>query len=121
VATVNTGKHHSGQEDTAEDYGRHSRTNARGLSVAVLLQWVVARGEAIRLAWRGTESEGLARTRDEFPTAVLPVIRGADGHQAEHDGSPGDDEETGPTTATREARRWLQPPGFLWWQRSLAG
>lgn len=115
------GRHHSGQDDrTAEQYGRHSRANANGLSVGALLERAARAGHAIRLAWRGVENEGLARTGGEFPTAVLPVIRGTNGHQAEPDGSPGDDKDTEPSTTTREARRWLRPAGFLWWQRSLA-
>lgn len=107
------GRHHSGQDDrTAEQYGRHSRANANGLSVGALLERAARAGHAMRLAWRGAEGEGLAQTGGEFPTAVLPVIRGTDGHQAEPDGSPGDDEDTEPSTTTREARRWLRPPGF---------
>lgn len=101
------------RRDAAERYGKHSQANARGLGVAELLRRVVARGDAIRLAWRGREATGVADPTDEFPTAVLPVIR--------DDDPTLDEEDTEPTTATREARRWLQSPDFSWWQRLLVG
>jgi hypothetical protein len=110
---VNPGKHESGQAASSDDYGQHSQANAHGISVAELLRRMVARGEAVRLAWRGREATGLADRLEEFPTAVLPVIR-ADTP------APADD-DTPPTTTTREAGRWSQPPGFSWWQRLLAG
>lgn len=110
---MNPGKHHGGQAAAADDYGKHSQANARGLSVAELLRRVVARGEAVRLAWRGREATGLADRSDEFPTAVLPVIRS--------DAPTPADEDTEPTAATHEARRWLQPSGFSWRQRLLTG
>lgn len=81
--------------------------------MAALLERVSQAGQAIRLAWRGAEHAGVAQDSDEFPTAVLPVIR---------DQAPvaTDDEDTEPTTAQREVRRWLRPLGFSWWQQSLA-
>jgi hypothetical protein len=120
VAAVNAGKHHSGLSDV-EQYGKHSSANAGGLSVATLLERASRAGQAIRLAWRGAEQEGLAQGRDEFPTGVLPVTRSTDDDQTAPDGSPGDDDETEPTTAIRDARRWLRPPGFSWLPQSLAG
>ena len=110
-----TGRHHDECGNGAERYGRHSRANANGLSVAALLDRAARAGHAIRLAWRGAESEGLALAGGELPTGVLPVVRD------EHLDTSGEDEDTEPTTATREARRWLRPPGFAWWQQSLAG
>lgn len=99
--------------DNPETYGKHSRAHARGLTVAELLRRVVARGEAIRLAWRGDTATCMAGPSDEFPTAVLPVIR---------DDDPGaDDETTEPTTATREARQWFGTERFSWWPKPLAG
>jgi hypothetical protein len=80
------------------------------LSVAALLERMSRAGQAIRLAWRGSERLGLAEGRGEFPTGVLPVVRD------QILDAPSDDDETEPTTATREARRWLRPPGFSWWQ-----
>lgn len=109
------------RRDAAERYGKHSQANARGLGVAELLRRVVARGDAIRLAWRGREATGVADPVDEFPTAVLPVIRDSIEYQVEPDGPPGDEDETEPTTATREARKWLPPSGFSWWPRLLVG
>lgn len=116
-----TGRNQGEGNRTVEPYGKHSQANARGLSVAALLTRTTQAGQAIRLAWRGDEAASLVDRTDEFPTAVLPVVRRVDGHQAESDGWPGDDQETEPATATREARRWLQPPGFSWWQWALAG
>jgi hypothetical protein len=99
--------------DNPETYGRHSRAHARGLSVAELLRRVVARGEAIRLAWRGDAATNLADRSDEFPTAVLPVIR--------DDLLALEAQETEPTTATREAWQWLDTERFSWWPKPLAG
>ena len=109
MAPVNAGKHRDEDDDAAARYGRHSRANAGGLTVTALLKRVMARGEAIRLAWRGTDSNGLVDQAAELPTAVLPVIREPD--------EASDDEDTEPTTATREARRWLQHQRFMWWPR----
>jgi hypothetical protein len=120
VAAVNPGRHHSGQDNSAESYGRHSPTNAGGLTVAALIERVARAGQAVRLAWRGREAAGVADWSDEFPTAVLPVVRDTNRHHAEPDGSPGEDEGTEPTTATREAQQWLRASGFLWWQQWLA-
>jgi hypothetical protein len=108
------GKHHSGEHESAEPYGKHHAARVGGLSVASLLERVARAGQAVRLAWRGAERQGLAATEDDFPTAVLPVIRDQVADVAS------DDEETEPTTATQEARRWLRPPGFSWWQQCLA-
>jgi hypothetical protein len=110
---VNPGKHEGGQAAASDDYGQHSQAHARGFSVAELLRRMVAGGEAIRLAWRGREATGFADRSDEFPTAVLPVIHA--------DAPPSADDDTEPTTATREARKWQRPPDFSWWQRLLAG
>lgn len=96
-----------------DGYGQHSQAHARGLSVAELLRRTMARGEAVRLAWHGREATGLADRADEFPTAVLPVVRA--------DAPALDEEDTEPITATREARKWQQPSDFSWWQRLLAG
>ena len=115
------GRHHDQDAGGAEQYGRHSQANARGLPVAALLARVAEAAQAVRLAWRGEEAARAFAPPDEFPTAVLPVVRDTEGHQTEPDGPPGDDEETEPSTATREARRWLGPPGFSWWQQWLAG
>ena len=98
--------------DDAEHNGKHSRAHARGLGVAELLRRVAARGEAIRLAWRGDEVTSAGARSGDFPTAILPVVR---------DEYPDDeDEDTEPSTATWEARRWLQPPGFSLWPNPLA-
>jgi hypothetical protein len=115
------GRHHGQGVGSAEQYGRHSQANARGLSVAALLARVAEAGHAVRLAWRSEEAATATARSDEFPTAVLPVVRDTEGHQTEPDGSPGDDVETEPSTATRDARRWIGPPGFSWWQQWLAG
>lgn len=114
MATVSFDRRHSGSGD-AEQYGRLSQANARGLSVATLLARVVAAGHAVQLAWRGEEATDVTDRLQEFPTAVLPVVRD------QYPDTPGDDDETEPTTATREARRWLRPPGFSWWPQALAG
>lgn len=98
--------------DNPETYGKHSRAHARGLSVAELLRRVVARGEAIRLAWQGDAATNLVGPSDEFPTAVLPVIR--------DDSLALEDQETEPTTATREARQWFGSERFSW-PKPLAG
>lgn len=105
MATV-TSRHHGGPSDAAERYGKHSRANARGLSVRALLERWVERGEAIRLAWRAEESDAVVARSQEFPTAVLPVIRGDDSHEVNAD------EDTEPTTTTRQARNWLQSGRF---------
>lgn len=75
MATVNAGKHHSGQCDTTAGCGKHRAGRAGGLSVATLLERVSQAGQAIRLAWRGGEHNGLAPEGNEFPTAVLPMVR----------------------------------------------
>jgi hypothetical protein len=114
VATVNLARSQASEYGSAEAYGKHSRANARGLSVAELLRRVVHRGEAFRLAWRGGDSDAPVDRREEFPTGVLPVVGDqlADALVAE--------EDTEPTTAMREARKWLQAPSFSWWLRLLA-
>jgi hypothetical protein len=98
--------------DDAETYGKHSRAHAHGLGVAELLRRVIARGEAIRLAWHSDETTRVADDSQDFPTAVLPVIR---------DEYPGDDEDTDPSTGVREARKWFNPELSLWWRNSLVG
>jgi hypothetical protein len=107
------GRHHSEQDDAAEGYGRHSPTNAGGLTVAALIERVARAGQAVRLAWRGREAVGTADWADEFPTAVLPVIRDQLPQSPSGEG-------TEPTAATREAWKWLRPPGFSWWTQCLA-
>ncbi len=98
--------------DNPEHYGKHSGVHARGLGVAELLRRAVAGGEAIRLAWRGDEATNVVARSEEFPTAILPIVR--DEYPDEND------EDTEPSTATREARRWLRPPGFSLWPNLLA-
>jgi hypothetical protein len=92
--------------DDEETYGRHSFAHAR-IPVIALLRRAVANGGAFRLAWRGDNPDVPVDRDDDFPTGVLPVVRDelADG------AAP--DEDTEPTTATRAARKWLQPPSFL--------
>jgi hypothetical protein len=102
------GRHHGGRDDMAEGYGRHSPINAGGLTVAALIERVARAGHAVRLAWRGREAADVADWSDEFPTAVLPMAQDRIKHQAEPDSSSSDDQETEPTTATQEARRWLR-------------
>lgn len=78
---MNAGKHH----DAAERYGRHSEANADGLPAAELLRRAIANGEAICLAWRADDTaRGQADAQEEFPTAVLPIIRPDEG-----DANPG--------------------------------
>jgi hypothetical protein len=99
--------------DDADRYGKHSRAHAHGLGVAELLRRVVARGDAIRLAWRGDEATNAIARSDEFPTAVLPVVR------VEYPDE--NDEDTEPSTAVRESRKWLNPELVSWWPQPLAG
>lgn len=103
-----TGRHRGDHTDATGHYGRHSEANPGGLSVAALLARVAEAGQAVRLAWRGNEVASVAERSGEFPTAVLPVVRSMASRQAEPDGLAGDDQETEPTTGTREARRWLR-------------
>ena len=113
MAAVTTGRHRS-NPDEGDAYGRHSWTIAGGLSVAALLERAVRAGDAVRLAWRGADGNGLVQTGDDFPTALLPVIRDQPRE------ATGNDEGTEPTTAAQETRRWLRPLGFSWWQQCLA-
>jgi hypothetical protein len=108
---MNIGKHHRHEH---EAYGKHTTGRVSGVSVVELLRRVVGRGEAVRLAWRGVERAGVAHNSDEFPTAVLPVIRD------QLPAASSDDEGTEPTVAVQEARQWLRPPGFSWWHQCLA-
>lgn len=71
---MNAAKHRDEPNTAAERYGKHSEANAT-VPVVEILQQAVERGEAIRLAWRNEESNSLVNDRQEFPTAVLPVIR----------------------------------------------
>lgn len=103
----------TGEYQSAEAYGKHSQTNAHGLSVAELLKRVVRRGEALRLAWRGHDPDVFVDQEDEFPTAVLPVVRDEPAAVLETA------VEAVPRTLTRDARKWSQPPGFSWWLRLL--
>jgi hypothetical protein len=96
----------------SDHYGKHSRAHASGLSVAELLRRAVARGEAIRLAWRGTEATSMADPSQDFPTAILPAIR---------DEYPGDDEETEPRPGVRAGGKWFRPERSLCWLSSMAG
>jgi hypothetical protein len=110
---VNMGKHHSIEQEPAEGYGKHHAARAGGLSVTELLRQMVARGEAIRLAWRGNDTADIVDPSAEYPTAILPAIR---------DDAPSiDDEDTEPTTATRATRSWLRPASFSWSSTVLAG
>lgn len=120
-----TGRHHADQDhgDGSDRYGKHSQANANGLSVRTLLERTIAYGDAIRLAWDNEDPNALADGERDLPTAVLPVVPMQVADEAE-----GDD-ETEPTTATREARRWLaknQPEAgtgggdFVWWPKALA-
>lgn len=97
--------------ESAEQYGKHSRAHAGGPGVVDLLRRAVAHGDAIRLAW-DDETRIVADQRDDFPTAVLPVVR---------DEYPGDDEDTEPSTAVREARKWFMPELFTRLLHPLAG
>ena len=115
MAAVSPGKHHGGQDAAADRAGLHRADRANGVSVAALLERVSRAGLAIRLAWRGTERTDVVQHSDEFPTGVLPVIRDR------FPGAVSDDEETEPTSATREAWRWLRPEHFSWWPTVLAG
>jgi hypothetical protein len=89
----------------AENYGKHSRAHAR-ISVANLLRRVIARGDAIRLAWRDEELIGGADRSADFPTAVLPVIR---------EDCLENDDDSEPSTAIHGGQKWLLPrfPGLL--------
>lgn len=111
MATVTPGKHHSGEAEPTEAYGKHHATRAGGLTVAALIERVANAGQAIRLAWQGTDATGPAQTGDEFPTAELPVVREQDqntAHSAE------------PPVVSRGGQRRTRPSGFSWWPRSLA-
>ena len=115
MAQVNSGKHHRHEHEAAEGYGKHNAGRVNGLPVVELLHRMMARGEAVRLAWRGGERTGIAHDSDEFPTAVLPVIR-----DPLPDATSGD-EDAAPTTATCEPRLRIRPRGFSWWPKLLAG
>lgn len=109
---ITTGRHRDEPSAAAERYGKHSQAHARGVSVPELLRRVVAQGDAVRLAWRDSETNAVVDDRQEFPTAVLPAFR--------DEGEHGDaDEITEPATVTREARRWFGPDGLVRWP--LAG
>jgi len=109
---MNAGRHHDARGDAAERYGKHSEANARGWAVRELLKHAIRQGEAIRLAWPDGEANASADRSHDFPTAVLPAFQ--------HDGEP-EAEGTGPTTATRDARKWFEPGGLERWPVSLAG
>jgi hypothetical protein len=100
---MNAGRHHDARGDAAERYGKHSEANARGWAVRELLKHAIRQGEAIRLAWPDGEANASADRSHDFPTAVLPAFQ--------HDGEP-EAEGTGPTTATRDARKWFEPGGW---------
>ncbi len=104
---MNAGRDRSDDYQSAEAYGKHSRSHARGLSVAELLRRAARRGEALRLAWRDDPPEATIDRYEEFPTGVLPVVQGELAEVAALE------EDTAPTTTTRAARKWLQPPPFL--------
>lgn len=98
------------REEPADTYGKHSRPYAQGSSVRQLLLRFIRAGEPIRLAWSTTEP--IADQREEFPTAVLPVFSGEpqaappaslDPEQGNNDQDLGSE----PTSAMRQARRWL--------------
>lgn len=102
------GKHRDEPSAAAERYGKHSQAHAHGSSVPELLRRIIRRGEAFRLAWPDAETNAVV-DREDFPTAVLPVVPAATQH--------GD--ATEPTTATRQARQWFGPDGLVRWP--LAG
>lgn len=108
---TNPGRHRDEATAAAERYGKHSQAHA-DLPVVDVLRRVAESGEAIRLAWQDDDSNRVVEDRQEFPTAVLPVIR---------DDPGADDETTEPTTATREARQWFGTERFPWWPKALAG
>lgn len=110
---MNAGRHHAGEHQSADTYGRHDESRASGLSVAELLERMIGRGEAVRLAWRGEEATNMTARSDDFPTAVLP--------QVQDEFPDTDDEGTEPTTAIRETRQWRRTRGFTWWPKPLAG
>jgi hypothetical protein len=85
-------KHRDEPISAAERYGKHSEANAP-LPVVEILRHAVERGEAIRLAWSGGDSNTVVSDSQEFPTAVLPVIRSTDD----------------------------MPNAFAWWPKRLAG
>lgn len=108
MAAVN-GKHRD-DAMTAGHYGKHSRAHA-DLPVAEVLHAAVARGDALRLAWPADEVDRVVEPREEFPTGVLPVVRGA--------ARTGDDGDTEPLQpAMDDDRRQLD--SFSWWPTALA-
>lgn len=74
MAAVNVAKHRDEPTGAAERYGKHSEANA-DVPVSEVLQRAIQRGEAIRLAWPDDDSNTAVSDLQEFPTAVLPVIR----------------------------------------------
>ena len=112
VATVNGGKHHSGEPKSAEGYGKHHAARADGLSAVELIERLSRAGYAVRLAWRGAQATNVVPQTPEFPTAILPVIRREYLDADEKDPEP---------PVTREAPKWLWPGGFWWRSKLLAG
>lgn len=110
---MNPGKHRSDEPESPNGHGRHRPANTSGLMATALIERVARTGHAIRLAWQGTADHGLASADDDFPTAVLPVVRN------EPPDTSTADEDTEPTMASREARQWLGSSEFSWWIRSL--
>lgn len=95
------------REEPADTYGRHSRPHAQGSSVRQLLLRFIRAGQPIRLAW--PTAEPTADQREEFPTAILPIISSQTQAAPSASATPdGDDDglDTEPSTATRQARRW---------------
>lgn len=96
--------------------GRHAEDQLNPLRVIDLLEQAVREGRPLRLVWPDTDPAGLAPSEADAPTAVLPVI------PTEDETAPGLAElETEPTTATRQARRLLNPGGAAWSPQALAG
>lgn len=86
---------------------RHAEHQAAPLTVYDLLLQAWSEGRAVALDWPGQDMTGLVRER--------PVGRRG------HTDSTGADEDTEPTTAAREARRWLSQEWFSSAPQALAG
>lgn len=111
---MNAAKHRDEASGAAERYGKHSQANA-DVPVFDVLQRAIEEGEAIRLAWRDEDSNRVVNDPQEFPTAVLPIVR-----PQEHTLSEAD-EDTEPLSPRSEPRRQARPRDFSWWPRALAG
>ena len=74
MAAVNAAKHRDEPTSAAERYGKHSQANA-DVPVSEVLRRAIEQGEAVRLAWRDEDHDRAIASAEEFPTAVLPVVR----------------------------------------------